>query len=175
MKNYILLRYLEAKDAPFMYEWMSDPEMTQNFRFDVSDLSLDSVHTFIEESQDRNNNVHFAIVDCERDEYLGTISLKNIDYSSQNAEYAISLRKKACGKGYGREATVLLLEYAFFTLGLERIYLNVLSDNKRAVNFYQNFGFVYEGEFLDHLRVRNQKHSLKWFRLMKEEYIKMRE
>ena len=39
------------------------------------------------------------------DEYLGTISLKNIDLKNKNAEYAISTRKKARGTGANQQAT----------------------------------------------------------------------
>lgn len=170
MKPSVLLRPLENKDAPFILEWLKDEEVTRFFRFDTSNASIDSVLDFIADSKDRGVNQHFAITEADGDQYLGTVSLKNIDNDSKSAEYAISLRKKAQGKGIGYTATVKILEHAFYNLGLERVYLNVLSDNTNAVDFYTKFGFVYEGEFLNHIKVRNQSHSLKWYRLMKAEY-----
>ena len=175
MKNDILLRRLEEKDAPFMLEWLSDPDITRGFRFNTGGFTMESVLNFINESQNMDKNVNFAVAESENDEYLGTISLKNIDFDAKSAEYAVALRKKAQGKGYGYKATAKILEYAFYTLGLKRVYLNVLSDNENAVRFYEKFGFVYEGEFLDHIFVRGEIHSLKWFRLMEKEYRKIRE
>ena len=169
MKNSISLRPLKEKDAPLMLEWMKDSGVNRNFRFSAGQATIESVSEFISESQDMSVSANFAVVD-ESDEYLGTVSLKNIDHESKSAEYAIALRKKAQGKGCGYSSTLQILDHAFYALGLDRVYLNVLSDNEKAVKFYEKFGFVYEGEFLNHIFLRGEMHSLKWFRLLKSEY-----
>lgn len=174
MKDDILLRPLKEKDAPLMLEWLHDPDIVRNFRFDANSLTMDSVCTFIKESQEMKTDANFAIAHDETDEYFGTVSLKHIDRNIKSAEYAISLRKKAQGRGYGQMATVKILEHAFYGVGLERVYLNVLSDNENAVRFYEEFGFVYEGEFLSHICIGDKTHSLKWFRLMKNEYERIK-
>ena len=170
MTDNIILRPLKEKDAPLILEWLKDKDVTRFFRFDTENATIDSTLEFINSSQNNNDSIHFAIAASEDDEYLGTVSLKNIDQSAKTAEYVISLRKRAQGKGYGYEATVKILDYAFCQLNLVRVYLNVFSDNKKAINFYEKFGFIYEGEFLNHIRVRNEFKSLKWFRLTKSEY-----
>ena len=174
MPEKLSLRTLEEKDAHLMLEWMKDATIAHNFRFDVTAATLDSVLRFINSSKNMDVDAHFAIVN-ETDEYLGTVSLKNIDNDVKSAEYAISLRKTAQGCGFGYLATVEILEHAFFSLGLRRVYLNVLSGNAAAIKFYENFGFILEGEFLDHVFLRNEIHSLKWFRLMKSEYETIKE
>ena len=170
MKDNIILRPLEQKDAPLILEWLKDKEVTRFFRFDTENATIDSVQAFINDSRSNSENIHFAISDTKDDEYLGTVSLKNIDKNAKTAEYAISLRKKAHGKRYGYEATIKILDYAFSQLDLERVYLNVLSDNEKAIRLYEKLGFIYEGEFLNHIVVRNELKSLKWFRLTKYEY-----
>lgn len=169
MSNNISLRFLENKDAPFMLEWMKDAEVHSQFRFDSTEITMDSVNEFINKSRDTRENAHFAIANND-DEYLGTVSLKNIDYSAKNAEYAIAIRRLAQGKGIGYFATEQILEYAFCTLKLERVYLNVFSDNKKAINLYKKIGFVYEGESKNHICSHGRLHSLVWFRMMREEY-----
>jgi RimJ/RimL family protein N-acetyltransferase/dTDP-4-dehydrorhamnose 3,5-epimerase-like enzyme len=169
MKNNKFLRPLLKKDALFMLEWLEDHKITENFCFETHDVSFDSVLSFIKESESMNVNAHFAIVN-EADEYQGTVSLKNINSKNKSAEYAIALRKKAQGKGYAFKATEEILEFAFEKLNLERIYLNVLSRNQIAINFYEKFGFIYEGEFVDHVFVHGKMQSLKWFRLLKYEW-----
>jgi len=59
----------------------------------------------------------------------------------RNAEYAIALRKKSQGKGYGFAATIKVLKYAFYTLSLNHVYLNVFSDNEQAIACYKKVGF----------------------------------
>lgn len=161
----IQLRQLQFKDAPFMLEWMTDPEITRFFRFDASKISMESCLDYIGRAQADPNTVHFAIVD-EADEYLGTISLKDIDREKKQAEYAISTRKKAHGSGAALEATRLILAYAFDELGLERVYLNVLAENGRANTFYRKAGFRFVQQERGALEIRGVKKDLNWYEAM---------
>jgi RimJ/RimL family protein N-acetyltransferase len=164
------LRQLLEKDVPFMLEWMKDGQVNQFFRFNPDDVTEDSIKCFIRKSAEEKNTYHFAIADCH-DEYLGTVSLKHVDEEARNAEYAISLRSYAQGKGVGKFATESILEFAFCHLNLERIYLNVLSDNIRAIAFYRKIGFIYEGEFCRHIYVQGSLKNIKWYRMMRCEYF----
>ena len=156
------LRALEPKDAPFMLEWMTDPDITRFFRFDSSKVSIDSCEAYIEAASSQPETVHFAIAD-ENDEYLGTISLKDVDRKYKCAEYAISTRKKAHGTGAALQATRLILHYAFETLDLERVYLNVLAENGRANAFYRKAGFRFVREEPEALELRGMRKALNWY------------
>ena len=171
------LRELKEKDADGMLEWMNDPEIMKNFRFSSKGRDKEQVLHFIRTATTQivdGQSMHFAVVD-DNDEYLGTISLKEVDLVAKNAEYAISLRKRAQGKGIGTEATQKLLKLAFEEFDLERVYLNVLSENRRAMALYEKCGFVYEGEFRKHLFLAEEYKSLKWYSMLKEDYSKMLE
>lgn len=163
------LRNLEEKDLALMLEWMKDSTLTCFFTFKSDDIKEKDVLNFIKKSKKDLKNKHYAIVN-ENDEYLGTISLKNIDFNNKNAEYAISLRKSAIGKGIAFFATKSILNIAFGELNLNKVYLNVLSDNIRAIKFYEKFGFIYEGEFINHIIINNQYRSLKWYSIFNEEW-----
>lgn len=147
-----------------MQEWMRNKEIRNCFRMQVDPDNNQAIENFINNSFTEENK-HYAIID-ENDIYQGTISLKNIDMIDKNAEYAIVLRKEAMNKNIAKEATKILLNIAFENLGLNRIYLNVLSDNLRAIRFYEKMGFLYEGEFKNHIYLRNQFHSLKWYAIV---------
>lgn len=118
-------------------------------------------HQLTEVFKEENQETHLS-------EYLGTISLKNIDLKNKNAEYAISTRKKARGTGANQKATESLLKYGFDKLQLHRIYLNVLSSNKRAISFYKKCGFIYEGKFKDHLFIDDRYQDLEWYAICKK-------
>lgn len=47
-------------------------------------------------------------------------------------------REEFWGKGYGREALTLLLNYAFLEMNLHRVYLRVFSFNKKAIRYMRN-------------------------------------
>lgn len=159
------LRELQEKDIEGMLEWMHDPGINCFFRFNAQDMDYDKAYQFI--SQKNNTTKHFAIVNSD-DEYLGTISLKEIDLKNRKAEYAISIRRKYHGTGVATAATDLILKYAYEELQLHRVYLNVLSDNARAIRFYEKYGFRYEGEFEDDLYLNGEWKTLKWYAIVKK-------
>lgn len=171
----MVLRKLQEKDAEGMLEWMNDPDIQQNFRFNMAGRTIENVLMFIQTAETEpieGKSIHYAIAD-EKDEYLGTISLKDIDLSAGKAEYAISLRKKAQGRGIAAAATKRLLRMAFEEFKLERVYLNVLSENTRAIKLYEKCGFVYEGAFRKHLYLKGGYKTLKWYGMLKEDYKKL--
>ena len=163
------LRNLKRKDAPLMLEWMHDEELVRYFLTDFKGKELRDCEAFIQasaEGQSRN----WAICNDE-DEYLGTVSLKQIDLRNGNAEYAIAMRRCALGTGIARCATEETLRIAFEELGLNRVYLNVLEDNVRANKFYEKTGFLYEGTFREHVYAGGKYRNLKWFALTKADYL----
>lgn len=166
------LRELELKDIPFMLEWMKDPDISKVFTFNPENMDEASVKLFILNSKNDAKNIHYAIVNDDN-EYLGTVSLKNINLQAKNAEYAISTRKQAHGKGVAQFATTEILKIAFYKLNLERVYLDVLVENEKANKFYQKYGFVYEGQFVNHLYHRGSLKSINWYRILKSEFIEL--
>lgn len=167
-----MIRKLEIKDLPYMYEWMHDENVTANLQTDFASFTEEKVKDFIEQAmlQDKTSkNVHYAIVD-ENDEYVGTISLKNIDYRNRNAEYAIVTRSKAHGKGYAKKATIDILKAGFEGLGLEKIYLYVSVKNIAANKFYQKCGFKEEGIFRRHILISGELEDIRWYSVLRDEF-----
>ena len=169
----IHLRRLETKDAPYMLEWMREPTIACFFRFDAETMTEDACAEFILSSLQDSHSAHYAIVDTT-DEYLGTISLKDINFEKKSAEYAISLRKKAHGTGVAREATWEIWRIAFELLGLEEVFLNVLTENIRANAFYNNVGFQYQYTEEYAVEIRGEMKSLNWYRITKEDYLEQK-
>lgn len=160
------LRELKEKDAPLMLEWMKDPEVNQFFRFDADKMTMESCLSFIR-SKDPSSK-HYAIVN-EADEYLGTISLKNIE--CKEAEYAISVRSKFHGTGAAPNATKEIFRIGFEEMNLNRIYLNVLSDNERANRFYQKMGFKLDREEQNAVEIKGVQKDLNWYSIDKTEFF----
>lgn len=163
------LRKLEDKDAVYMLEWMTDPQINCYFRFDPDKVTIDTVMAFVRNAESDRSNFHLACAD-EDDGYLGTISLKSIDTTDKTAEYAVSFRKCAQGTGAAVFATYEILKIAFEEFGLNRVYLNVITSNTRAIQFYKKMNFVYEGVFRQHFFIRGKYEDAAWFSMLKGEY-----
>ncbi len=141
----MVLRDLDLKDAEYMLEWMHDENVNGYLGKDFSQMEMEDCLSFIRDSHSDEKNKHFAIAD-DGDEYMGTISLKNIDMENKRAEYAISCRSKAMGKGFARKATERLFEIGKESYGLALLYLNVYDYNVRAQRLYEKTGFRRVGQ-----------------------------
>ena len=132
------LRKLELKDAPLMLEWMHDETVVKDMQADFSSKTLEDCNIFILSSKDTRKNLHLAIVD-ENDEYMGTVSLKNIE--EDKAEFAITVRKCAMGKGYSHFGMSEIIRIGFEKMNLSNIYWYVDKNNQRAIKFYDKNGY----------------------------------
>ncbi len=138
MMVHYLLRPLALKDAPLMLEWMHSQDIVKHLQADFREKTLADCEAFILSSHTDKNNLHLAIV-TETDEYMGTISLKNM--VANTAEFAICMRQSAMGTGLASAAMDRILTKGFDEVGLESIYWYVSTENKRAIRFYDKNGY----------------------------------
>ncbi|AYW46197.1 GNAT family N-acetyltransferase [Tetragenococcus koreensis] len=93
-----------------------------------------------------NEQFNFTIRNVADDGLIGFVSLNDVLLKNRRAELGIGiLSAKNRGKGYGKEALDLLLEFAFNHLGLHKVNLSVHAYNKGAITLYEKLGFVKEG------------------------------
>ncbi len=84
--------------------------------------------------------------------YIGRCGLYNIDRTARHAELGIGIGDaEYWGRGYGREAVGLILDYAFRLRNLRRVWLEVHSANERGMRAYRSCGFVEEGRMREHI------------------------
>lgn len=121
-----------------MLEWMHDEDVVRDLKANFADKTLEDCERFIEAAQDLSENIHLAITD-NNDEYMGTASLKHI--SGGRAEFGISIRKCAMGKGLSRLGMSEIIRLGFEEYGLDEVYWCVDPVNKRAVRFYDKNGY----------------------------------
>lgn len=160
------IRELQLSDMDYMYEWMSDTDVMGSLVLGRTINSKGKIEDFIRASWNDKTNIHFAIV-TDENEYVGTVSLKNINYIDRNAEYAIAIRKEFWGKGFSKIATDELLKFGFYKLNMHKIFLNVISKNIRANKFYCKFGFELEGVLKEHLYLNGEYVDLNLYRYLR--------
>lgn len=92
--------------------------------------------------------VQFIIRENESKKKIGSVYLRDIDQKNKKCEFGIFIgEEEFLGKGYGTLAAKKILSYGFEELGMNKIFLRVLADNRRAYNSYLAAGFVEEGVF----------------------------
>jgi RimJ/RimL family protein N-acetyltransferase len=146
----IYLRPLEESDIPRMTEWVNDPEITR-FTSMYRPTTERNEREFLERIAG-SNEVGFGIARVSDDLLIGTAGLFRIDWRSRNAGFGIAIGDKdEWSKGIGRETTGLILRYAFETLNLHRVWLEVFEYNPRGIKAYEAMGFTHEGVEREHV------------------------
>ncbi len=73
---------------------------------------------------------------------IGTAGEFDVDHRRRTAKFGIAIGERDCwGKGYGTEATRLVLDYGFVALGLHNVWLWTVGPNERAIRAYARAGF----------------------------------
>lgn len=165
------LRDLELKDAPLMLEWMHDESVVEKLRGRFAENTIEDCEAFIKTAENKEHDIHLAIVSDE-DEYMGTVSLMHIDRENSSAEFAITVRKSAMGRGYSWWGMEEIIRLAFEEYGLESVYWCVSRENERAVRFYDKHNFH---EALDIpvtiLKRYEGMNNLKWYSVLKGDFF----
>ena len=166
------LRELRQEDASLMLAWMKDEKVTSKLRGNFTEKTLADCHEFISKSI-TENSIHLAIA-SDTDEYMGTVSLKHIEDGS--AEFAITVRAEAMGRGYSWFGMDAMLNKAFCELGLDSVYWCVSLENKRAIRFYDKHNFH---EIIDVpqrvLERYKGTEGLKWYSVLKGDVYNVKE
>ena len=76
-------------------------------------------------------------------EPIGEIVLKNIDSEKHHCTIGISLRSDDVkNRGYGTEAEIQALHYAFKQIGMETVFADSIIQNTRSQNVLEKVGFI---------------------------------
>jgi [ribosomal protein S5]-alanine N-acetyltransferase len=153
----IALRPVEESDHLLIHRWMNHPEVWRYMDYELP-VSLADVKDDVERSY-REGHPFTIVMD---DEPIGRIGLNRFRHRDRICSiYMYIGEPSAWGKGYGRDAVMTLLAYAFDRWDLHQIELWTLADNNRAISTYERCGFVTEallrnrswkqGRWVDHM------------------------
>lgn len=136
----VTIRPLVEQDAYTSYHWRNDPEVFKYTGNTYShEITLECELDWIRRVMANSNDYRCAIMADDR--YVGNIYLTDIHDGI--ATYHIFIGDKNCwGKGVAKQASQLIIEYAFCQLHLHTIQLRVKRENVRAIRLYQSLGFV---------------------------------
>ena len=89
---------------------------------------------------DRARNYYFIYSLGAED--IGIVNLKNIEFETRIGEYGILVANQTfLGSHVNIAAVLFIYEYAFATLGLERLKAHILPSNEKAIRMNVSLGF----------------------------------
>ena len=168
----VYLRRFERGDITDRYfQWFNDAEVTHHMVNGAVPNRPEDVEAFYERMSRSANDVVFAIVDRATEQHIGNTAIHNIDWIRRLGEFGIIVGEKAYwGKGYGTEATRLVVGFAFDRLNLNKVWLGVHADHPGAIRAYEKVGFKIEGRLRQEM-VRNGVYADRLIMgILREEY-----
>jgi RimJ/RimL family protein N-acetyltransferase len=141
----VLRRHVPDNIRAFQ-RWYSDPDVVRLTRYQDGPMRRDEIDRFFAARALGPASLSMAIHVVDSNRLIGTCALSQLDADNGSALFHITIGEKdTWGRGYGTEATRLMLDHAFTELGLHRVALTVFAFNERAVRSYLSVGFVVEG------------------------------
>jgi RimJ/RimL family protein N-acetyltransferase len=147
---------LRREWLPHYQHWLNDFEMIKLVDRRFQPHSAEWITTWYERhASGRSDALVFTIIENDGVRPVGNIALQDIDYRNRTAEMGIYIGEVASrGRGYGSEATSLLINFAFRVLGLQNIMLRVYEYNEPAIRVYEKAGFRefgrrHQAQFMD--------------------------
>jgi RimJ/RimL family protein N-acetyltransferase len=140
----VILRPLETTDIGPLQVWINNEELRRNFLV-FRPMSREDEQDWFEKIRKDPQSFLFAM--CAHDGTLiGNIGLIAIDWVHRFATSGTLIGDPNFrNKGYGTDAKMLLLNYAFNTLNLNRVNSGAIEFNERSQRYNQKCGYKIEG------------------------------
>lgn len=168
----IKLRALSSNDIDTTLNWNNQEEISELYSGHPFPVNIEMEKRWYDKILTSNYPTSvFGIELIEKAKLIGLTILKDIHQINRSTEFAIyigdNLEK---GKGYSKEATLLTLQFAFFSLNLNRVFLKVLEENTTAISLYDKIGFKEEGILRESIFKKNQYKNEIIMSILKSEY-----
>ena len=154
-----------AEDEDAFIRWYTDAEIAHVLRHDLRPLTSFQAHGYFSTIV-LPNSAHgtaWAIHEISTGKLIGTTAITEIDESRGECLFRIVIGEKSTwGKGYGTEATRLVVAEAFERFRLRAVNLEVFQHNPRAIHSYEKVGFV------------EMRRTIEWARDVRLDVIAMR-
>lgn len=172
--NNIKLTSLKEEDLHLLEIWYNDVNFLRHYdvisafpkgQAEISEMLLDI--------QKSNDKYIFAIRTINENKFIGVTGYENILWNNGVATIYIGIGDTSYrGKGIGKEALSLTMEFGFQELNFHRIQLNVLSYNDPAIKLYENLGFQREGIYRDFIHRDGKRYDMYLYGILRKEWQK---
>lgn len=138
------LRPVSREDIPKMLQWINDPEV-RHYLATVFPVTQKFEEDWVDGLGKDKNNVTL-IIETKDGDSIGLMGLHKIHWVDRSATTGALIGEKSYwGQGFGEDAKMALLNYAFNTLNLNRVNSDVFEFNERSLKYSLRCGYKVEG------------------------------
>jgi len=141
----VILRPLNKEtDLESCLRWINDQEVGQYIKSSRPTTRKEE-EAWFDGLSEKDSEIILAIETLDG-KFIGTMGIHRINSKDRTAMTgALIGEKEYWGKGYGTDAKMILLDYAFNTLNLRKICSAVIAFNKRSLQYSLHCGYKIEG------------------------------
>jgi diamine N-acetyltransferase len=140
--------------------WFNELQVIRTLDLPIRPVTFEDESSWFERAA-TGATIFFTIYELATMRPIGNLDLRNIDYYHGTAASGIAIGEvDTWGKGYGSEATRLMLAYAFDVLGLYNVQLAVYTSNLRGLRAYERAGFKRSGIRRGAIRVGRERYDI---------------
>ena len=141
------LRVLNSEDVKGNYKnWLNDPVVNQGNTHHRFPETISNLTLFLDKNTNSTESLHLGVFLKNNNNHVGNISLQKINWIDSNAEIAFLLGESEYkGKGVMFSAAKLLINHAFYSLGIRRISCGTIESNIGMIRLAEKLGMMSEG------------------------------
>ncbi|MCO6474950.1 MAG: GNAT family protein [Melioribacteraceae bacterium] len=154
-ENILVREFDKSADTDNLKKWLED-EIGRYFILTRATSRSYKVDRLIEDE-----NHILGLITLKDNTPIGIMAFLDYDKDQKKSELRKLIGEPIYrGKGFGKEATKLWIQYGISNLGLQKIYLNTLQTNVRNIRLNQELGFKVEGIFRNECIIDGKKFDL---------------
>ncbi|USG68157.1 GNAT family N-acetyltransferase [Brevibacillus ruminantium] len=168
----LLLRPMQLDDAPFLFEFWSDPMVSKHMNIETfRDVSqAEQMIGLLQGLSKENKAIRWTILSRLSNEIIGSCGFNYLDYENERAEIGYDLGYPYWGKGYAPEALRAIIRFGFEHYRLNRVEAKVEPENLNSIKVLKKLRFVEEGTLRQYEKSKGEFVDLLMFSLLRSDW-----
>ena len=136
------LRKFSEEDIPYKVEWVNNPANNKYLQYELP-LTIENTQKWY--GRVKNDTDRWDATLLYKGKPVGTFGLLNIDRENKTAEdYSLIGDESVKGMGLGTRGGILNLCYAFYDLGLDKVWGIIEVENEASLRRWKRVGGIIE-------------------------------
>lgn len=170
----LTLGKITVADAEDMYSYASLNSVTRYLLWSPH-LNIEDTRGYIEflnRQYKKGTYADWGIRLKECGTFIGTVGFADFDYENNLGEVGYVLNPAYQGKGYMTEAVTAILSVAFDRIGLDKVVLRIIDENRSSIRLANRLGFTLDRVSDMPLNIKGIDRNICYYVLTRDEWQK---
>lgn len=162
----VTLRTVEREDVDVLQRGYNEPAFQEGTLIEFP-RNRGAIEERIADTVESDDDSIYLLI-CVDGDPVGSVSLREMRQDHGMLVYW--LLPDGRGQGYATEGAALLIDHAFGSVGLHRVYAWTIDDNEASQRVLRRLGFTHEGTYREHVYTRGAYRDTEQYGLLEREW-----